>query len=71
MATRRPRGQNVDFYHLMGAKSSRDNVALATAHVMAAEYYKETIINQLKNISEDNSLVPLSIFKLYTQFNHF
>ena len=41
LATRWPRGQNVDFYHLMGAESSRDYVALVTAHVVAAEYFKE------------------------------
>ena len=39
--TRWPRGQNVDFYHLMGAESSRDYVALVTAHVVAAEYFME------------------------------
>ena len=49
--TRWPRGQNVNFYHLIGAKSSKDNVALATAHEVAAEYFKETSIYQVKNLN--------------------
>ena len=49
--TRWPRGQNVDFYHLLGAEGSRDYVALVTAHVVIAEYFKETSIYQVKNLS--------------------
>ena len=44
-------GQNVDFKHLIRAESSKDYVALVTAQVVEAEYFKKTSIYQVKNLS--------------------